>query len=473
MEHQKKALWKSQFEKDLFLAFDTGTGKSCAAIQMIRARSAEKGRLCRTLIFAPLIVLKNWKKEIGMFSQIDQKQVHVLEGPVAKRIAFVKSQVGYSSIMITNYDALQNKDFVNALKEWKPEILVADEVHNCKSYQSKRAKAVAEIADLCENRYLLTGTPILNNAMDLFMQFRILDGYLGKNATFPSNFFVFRSTYFVDENASWSSKPGHFPKWVPRETAYAELLQKIEKKTLRITKAECLDLPPLVVQDVEVQMSPEQMAAYIEMKKEYITWVNDEMNKQPLAVVARLAVTKALRLQQIVSGFANTESGETIRFKNVPRLNALKELLEMITPGNKVIVWACFKENYKMISEVCKELGIKYVEITGEVDNETRFKSMESFNNDPSVRLLIGNQGAGGVGVNLVSATYAIYYSRNFKLGDDLQSEARNYRRGSEVHEKITRLNLVCPGSIDELVAEALKGKLDISEKILNFTNKL
>lgn len=474
MEHQRDAVWRSQFEKDLFLAWDMGVGKSCATIQMIRARSAEKGRLCRTLILAPLIVLKNWKKEIGMFSNIDQKTVHVLEGSVAKRTAFVKSQIGFSAVMITNYDALQNKDFVQALKEWKPEILVADEAHNCKSYQSKRAKSVAEIADICEHRYLLTGTPILNNAMDLWMQYRILDGYLGKAATFPPNFFVYRSQYFVDENASWSSKPGHFPKWVPREAAYAELLSKIEKKTLRITKAQCLDLPPLVVQDVDVGISHEQFAAYKEMAKEYITWVDDQLaGGVPRAVVARLAVTKSLRLQQIISGFVNTDDGSTIRFKKVPRIEALKELLETITPGNKVIVWSVFKENYRMLAELCKDMDLKYVEVHGDIPNAEKFKNVDSFNNDPSIRVLIGNQDAGGVGINLVAATYSIYYSRGFKLGSDLQSEARNYRRGSEIHDKITRINLRCPGTIDEIIANALRDKLDISDKILDFTNDL
>lgn len=470
MEHQKKAIWKSQFERDLFLAWEPGTGKTCATIQMIRARSAEKGRLCKTLILAPLIVLKNWKKEIEMFSKIDPKQVHVLQGPVAKRTAFVKSQIGYSSILITNYDALSNRDFAYMLRQWKPEILVADEAHYCKSYQSKRAKAVAEIADLCEHRYLLTGTPILNNAMDLFMQYRILDGYLGTNATLPTNFFVFRANYFRDENISWASKAGHFPKWVPRENAYPELLEKISKKTMRVLKSECLDLPEFVVKDIEVDMSKEQLDAYISMKKDFVAWVQDELSSgQSRAVVARLAITKSLRMHQIVTGFVNTEDGETHRFKEVPRLAALKELLELITQGHKVIVWACFKENYKMIAEVCEEIGVKYVELHGDIPNNEKYKNQEIFNTDESVRVLIGNQGAGGVGINLVSASYSIYYSSGFKLGDNIQSEARNYRRGSEIHEKITRINLVCPGSIDQIIRESLDNKLDISEAILKF----
>lgn len=474
MKHQEEALYKSSFTPDMFLAFEMGTGKSCTTIQMIRARSAERGRLCKTLILAPLIVLKNWKKEFALFSKIDQNSIHILQGPIKKRTDFVHSQLGYSCIFITNYDSMQDETFVKKLKEWGPEILVCDESHNLKSYKSVRAKNVTEIARVCTNRYMLTGTPILNNSMDLFKQYDIMDGHLGNSSTFPGNFFVFRARYFEDENAAWSSKPGYFPKWVPKEHAYPELMEKISKKTLRVTKKECLDLPPLVVQNVDVELGKDQLTSYKEMQKDYVTWVSDELNRGvPKAVVARLAVTKALRLQQIVSGFVNTEDGTAVRFKKVPRLDALRDLLEIITPTDKVIVWCCFKENYKMIAEVCKELGIGYREIHGDISNQDKYKSQEEFNNDDSVRVLVGNQSAGGVGISLVSATYSIYYSRGFRLSDDLQSEARNHRRGSEIHDKITRINLVSVGTVDELISEALANKLDISEKILDFNKQI
>jgi SNF2 family DNA or RNA helicase len=82
---------------------------------------------------------------------------------------------------------------------------------------------------------------------------------------------------------------------------------------------------------------------------------------------------------------------------------------------------------------------------------------------------MIANQAAGGIGVNMVAASYSIYYSKNFSYGDDAQSESRNHRGGSERHEKITRIDLVCPQTIDELVNEALKAKKNIGELILEW----
>lgn len=469
MPHQKDAVWKSSFKPDMFLAWEMGTGKSCATINMIRQRFAEEKRMMKTLILAPLIVLKNWKKEFDLFSKINQKAIQVLDGPIAKRIDNIQGFDG-PRILILNYDALQNENLVKALLAWGPEILVADECHTLKNPKSKRAKHVSVIADVCKHRYLLTGTPILNNALDLFMQFRVLDGYLRHNSTFGMNFFSFRATYFEDENAAWSSRPGHFAKWVPRPATYELLHEKIQAKSIRIKKADVLkDLPPLVREDRFVDMSVEQKKAYVQMKRDFVAFIEDKLKEgHTHAVVAKLAVTKALRLQEIVSGYAKTDEGQIVRFKDNPRLDELKELLLTLTPEHKVIVWAVFKENYKMIKELCESLNIGCVEIHGDIPNKEKYANQDKFNNDPACRVLIGNQDAGGVGINLVASDYSIYFSRNFKLSSDLQSEARNHRKGSEIHEKVTRIDLICQGSIDELISEALSQKLEISTLIID-----
>lgn len=474
MPHQKELVYKSSFEPDLFIAWEMGTGKSCGTINVLRQRYAEQGRLMKTLILAPQIVLKNWRKEFSMYSKIPMKAIEVLEGPVKKRIKKVQECAG-PRIFITNYDVLQSEDLARAFVDYGTEILVCDESHVLKNPKSKRARHVAAIADHCKHRYLLSGTPILNNALDLFMQFRILDGYLDKEATFGKNFFVYRANYFEDENSGWSSKPGYFPKFVPRPATYHLLNEKIYKKTLRVRKSEVLkDLPPLVTEERFVEMSSEQAKLYTEMRRDFVAFVEDKLKGgEPRAVVARLAITKALRLQQIVTGFATLDGGESYRIKENPRLEVLKALLEELTLEHKVIVWAVFRENYTQIREVCDSLGIKSVEIHGDISREEKFKNAEAFNADPSVRVLIGNPGAGGIGINLVSSDYSIYFSRDFKLSSDLQSEARNHRKGSEIHSKITRINLVSPGTIDELIAESLDSKMDISDQIIDRMKEL
>jgi len=223
---------------------------------------------------------------------------------------------------------------------------------------------------------------------------------------------------------------------------------------------------------MRVELSAEQQAPYNQMKRDFIAFVNGELNAGvPQAIVAKIAITKLLRLQQIVSGFAKTESGESVQLKDVPRRTVLKELLETITVDHKVIVWSVFKQNYIMIEDVCEKLGIQYTSITGQTKDKAA--AAHEFNTDPNVKVLIGNPSAGGVGINLVAASYMIYYSRDFKLSSDLQSEARSHRKGSEIHKKITRINLEAPGTIDELISEALKNKQNISKEVIGWKERL
>ena len=121
---------------------------------------------------------------------------------------------------------------------------------------------------------------------------------------------------------------------------------------MSVKKEECLDLPPLVRKTIKVELSPEQKKLYKQMKEELVAFVNDK------ACVASIALVKALRLMQITSGFITAED-EDISFKKTPRREALKELLEQITPHSKVLIWSVFKDNYKTIREVSDELKIK------------------------------------------------------------------------------------------------------------------
>ena len=466
--HQVIGINKGLQERDLALFMDMGTGKSRTMIEILRRKYAEVNRLRSTLIFCPIIVCDNWKKEFAMYSKVPQSDIIVLTGPGIKRIKTLVKELGpdlkKNKIIVTNYEAVENPDLFAIFLNWGIELLVCDESQRLKNPDSIRAKKVMQLADQSAHNYILTGTPILNSSQDVFMQFRILD----RGETFGKNFYTFRHTYFEDENARRKGTQGYYPKWIPKPFSFDELQGKISRKALRVLKSECLDLPPLIRQQVYTEMNTEQKRMYKEMMNDYITWLKDNKD-QPRAVLAQLAVTKALRLQQIVTGFASDEEGKLHRLNSVPRLKVLEELLVDLTPGNKVIVWATFKENYKMIAELCDKIGIKYREIHGDISHNQRQINMNDFRKDPEVRVMIANQSAGGTGINLIEASYSIYYSKGFKLEDDLQSESRNYRGGSEIHDKVTRIDIVAKGTVDELIAEALQNKQNIADRILGW----
>jgi SNF2 family DNA or RNA helicase len=471
-EHQREGLRRATAPgvRDFAFLWDMGTRKTSTTITVLRSKFAEYQRILRTIVFCPVSVCENWKKEFYLDSKVG-KQVQLLTGSQVNRIKiFEKWKDSHpATIFVTNYEALQMKDLCQRWINWRPEVFVFDESQRLKNPSGVRTKMAIVLADLAEHRYILSGTPILNNPMDIWAQYRVLDkgesfvDLLGR----PLNFYAFRGRYFTDKNEKMARNV-HFPKFEAAEGALDELHRIIYKKAMRVMKDECLDLPDLVKIPVHVEMSREQTRIYEEMREEYIAFLQSGE-----AVTAQIAITKALRLMQIVSGFVKDENGQEHDLESVPRVQALTDLLEDIPSHEKVIIWSTFKQNYRQIRKVLEKLSIPYTELHGEVTGSDRQANIDRFQNDPSCRAIVANQAAGGVGVTLTAAAYSIYYTRNFSLEQDAQSEARNYRSGSERHKKVIRYDLVSPGTIDEIAMESLANKLSVAEQVLAIKNKL
>lgn len=464
-EHQRIAVERAAKMPHFAFLFEPGCGKTGACINTLRLKFSNHKRLLKTIVLAPPIVLRNWKNEFKLHSKIDQNDIVILHGSQKKRVQTFKENTSdgqLPKILVTNYESLLMGELLDLFLRWQPEVLVLDESHKCKNASSKRTKAALKLAKGTPYRYLLSGTAVLNSPLDIFPQFQIMcGGFPTMDGNYLiNNFYEFRAKYMYDKNAG-VPKDRYFPDWKIKPGSLEEINKIIHTRGMRVKKEECLDLPPMVKQQILVELSSAQKKHYEEMKNDFITYIDSQ------ACVASLAITKALRLQQIVSGYMALDDGTQKKLERTPRQEALEELLEEITPDHKVLVWAVFKENYEQIRQVCENLKINYVQVHGEIPDRQKFEAVDVFNRDPKVRVFIGHPGSGGIGINLVSASYSIFYSRNFSLEQDLQAEARNYRGGSEIHAKITRIDLVAPGTIDELVLNKLAQKQQISEAVL------
>lgn len=467
--HQVEILEKSKEINNLAMFWEMGCGKSKATVDILRNIYNTRKAILPTLILSPIVTLYNWKNEFELWSQIDPGIIHVIDCNGAKRVKLLTKilDLNPNCIIIINYEAVQTKAVYEIIKNWTPMIVVADEMHKLKNHKSKRAKKIIDISDNAVYRYGLTGTPILNNITDVFNQYRFLDA--GK--TFGRNYWVFQNKYMYDANASWSHQPNHFPDLKPRPESFQELNEKMYRIATRVTKEEAMPfLPPLIKTKRHVQLGKDQARHYKNMKNEFITYVEGLRDSgEPEAVVAQLAMTKALRLQQIVSGFLSTENGEIIPIDDNPRIAETKIITEeIVSAGNKVILWCCFKHDYDQLSKMCDELGYNYKMIIGGMSLEEKQKSINEFSADENCQVVIANRRAGGIGINLVSAAYSVVYSRNFSLEDELQSEARNHRGGSQIHEKIFKIDMVAKDTIDEAVLEALSNKEKLSSNIID-----
>lgn len=500
-KHQENAIKVASDMHDYALFFEMGTGKSRTLIEILRHKFNRSGKVMKTIILCPPLVIPNWKDEWAKYSSIDMRLVIPLYGTGVKRLATFGAhayEMGHSfvhaysqgAIFITNYESLLMDPLFEAFQEWAPEVLALDESHKCKSHSAARSKRAYELANPYDRRnkralpkphtYLLSGSPVLNSPIDIFQQFKILDG----GESFGWSMYKFRDRYFIDRNVGMKGKANYFPKYEVMTLqkdgidAVSMMNHLIFKKAMRVEKKDCLDLPPEVNVVVKVGMTRDQERLYKELKNDFITFYNSK------ACTVTLAITKALRLLQITSGFVAVEHPErqedapTLEdLGETPKLTAFKQLLEeILDQDQKVLVWAVYRHNYitirNAIDEVFKKLNLKnatMVEVHGEISDAKKRENVKKFQDDPNCLVFMGHPGSGGIGINLVQAAYSIFYSRTFNLAEYLQARARNHRGGSKEmgHEKITHYDLVCEETIDDLAIKKLEGKLDMSERML------
>lgn len=479
-KHQQEAINKAALLPGYALFFEMGTGKTRSVIEIYRAKCNLAGRVLRAIVFTPPIVISNFKSEFHKFSKLKDKDVVALKGPAKIRLAKFIAQMNNpngAKVFITNYEALSMPALFAAFQKFCPEVLVFDESHKCKNPTAARS----QLADTLSNpvrgypkplTYLLSGTPVLNTPLDIFQQFLILDN----GESFGKNYWSFRARYFADRNAGMP-KQSYYPNWqimtIEKDDFDAErdINEKLWAKGMRVEKKDCLDLPPEISITLPVEMTSVQVELYKKLKNDLIAFYNGGVCATPLAI------TKALRLMQITSGFLSTETpgendgGPTLHsMPDTPKIKALEDLLETITgSGHKVLVWAVWRENYKHIKNLCDKMRIRYVEVHGDISEKRKEENVQAFKENPDIKVFIGHPGSGGIGINLVEAAYSIFYSRNFSLEQHLQARARNHRGGAKEagHKSITHYDLVCSGTIDEICNNKLVQKNEMSESLL------
>lgn len=481
--HQQAAIDVAKERNFYSLFHEMGTGKTGTAINILRHWWAPRRKIGRTIILCPPIVRRNWEREFDMHSMVPHDRIVVLDQSGKIRAALMKTlrESGTGQIVITNYEALLMDDLYNEMLLWEPEYIIFDESHKLKNFKSIRSKKAFKLANpqfqgkgkhqvilghvTPPRKLLLTGTPILNDMMDIFQQYKILDGGL----TFGHNYYAFKMRYFFDVNAVKRAQGAIncYPIWVPHKGAEEEINKKLKRSASHASKMDCLDIPPLTKQVISVTMSGAQKQMHHELKQDFITIMDKDI------VAADLAIVKGLRLMQIVSGFYTTIKGEVVRYKDNPKLEALKELLSTHAKGHKILVWCVWKPNYEDIEKVCADLKLKSVAVHGGVSDKKKQEAVRAFNEEDDVRVLIGHPGSGGIGINLVAGgkcDISIFYSRTFSLEHSLQAEARNHRGGQT--SKVTRIDLVCEHTIDEVVQQKLDLKIKIGNKVLKDISK-
>lgn len=457
--HQREALTWSASQKKSIYGFDPGLGKTKTAIIQLVKWYKSHHRVLTTLIIVPNSIVEQWKEKIIEECPKLEDEVQTLTGTSNKRIKDLLNP--FKRIFITNYETLDTKLNVN-LQKYGFDVLVLDEIHKCKNPSGKRTKKIIKIADKTKYCLGLSGSLILNKPEDCWAPLRILNSPLmGKN------FNAWRHRYFRNMNANAPALVT-WPDYHPTSEGLALIQKALKTHVFPAKKEECLDLPPLISSTLSVEMLPSAKRIYKDMEKEFVSFLQGPGGQVEISF-ANLAVTKLLRLNQLLNGIFVTEKGD-VREIDCPKYELLGEKLEeYLSVDRQIIIWTVFKNSYNRIVRVLDTLKTTYSMIIGGQSAEQRENEINQFKSG-ATRIVVANPAAAGTGVDgLQCAQNAIYLQRTHNLEHRQQSQARNYRGGSERHKTIHHDDIVVKGTVDVDILAALERK----EGLQNLCNNI
>ena len=459
-EHQLTALGASHNKENFALFMEMGTGKSKVLIDNI-AMLYDKGKINAALIVAPKGVYHNWERQelpIHMPEHVLYQTIMWSPAETKKQQSALKKLFIHDEdlvIFLMNIEAFSTKKGVRIAERFllaHSALMAIDESTTIKSPTASRTKNVLKLRFLAKYRRILTGAPVTKSPLDLYTQCFFLD----PDFLDFSSYYAFKNRYaiMVDRNVGT-----HSFRHVMGYRRLDELNGKLDSFSYRVLKEDCLDLPEKVYMKRIITLTPEQKKMYGEMKKFALAELKGKQT------TATSALAQLVRLHQIICGHLTTDDGEIRTLKN----NRIKELLDILeeTDG-KIIIWAVYRHDIKEITNVLSErYGAKCVEsFFGDTPDRDRQDIVGRFQDRESdLRFFVGNPKTGGYGLTLTASHTVIYYSNSYDLEVRLQSEDRAHRISQD--KKVTYIDLITEGTVDELIVKNLRSKINLATKIL------
>lgn len=395
----------------------------------------------KVLIVCPTSAKLNWERELHYMQEYDTA---VVSGSKYKTAKYT----------IINFDILKNfhtlkgeeqdgippsRDLVNS----KFDLCIIDEAHNLRNHKSIRGAIMRE---LCvdygiEKTWLLTGTPVANRPMDFYNLLSLIKSPIVKDW----KHYVTR--YCEGKQITTKTKGGKLKKiWLTDGASNLdELSMKSRNILLRRLTHEFSDMPDKTITPLYFDMDKNQESEYYSLWDTYL----EERKK----LKKRGKVEKELVELSLLRRFIANET--------IPKTIELVD--EIINEGNKVVIFTCFTDEIKTLSEY---YGKNCVTHYGEMNNTEKQKSVDRFQDEGGPMVFIGNIISAGVAITLTRAHYMVFNSFDWVPGNIEQCEFRCYRIGQKNNVKIY-YNLF-NDTIVTRMWETIKYKQSIIDTILN-----
>ena len=488
--HQRAGVAFLATAKRALLADEPGLGKTAQAIRALKELKDRGEEVFPILIVCPNTLKKNWAREFARWwPDVDTQ---VIKGSAVQRKKQFEQPTQifiinweslrshsrlspYGSISLTRCRACGGQDekisenrcevHLRELNNFKFKAVVADEIHRSKDPKSKQSRALWSASGNAEIRFALTGTPIANNVVDLWS---ILHWISPKD--WPSK------TKWIDRmvDVMLNAFGGMMVLGV-KPQMQDEFYKSVNPYMRRMLKKVVLpNLPPVLKERRDVEMSTKQKKAYEQMRD---LMISELESGDTLA--APSVLTQTIRLLQFASSYAtiavNETTGEPRAILDAPscKIDALMDDIQSGDFGDdSVAVSAVSKQLINLLSAELTKKNISHGLITGDQDEDERQKAIDDFQSG-AIKWILFTAQAGGVGITLSTARRLIMLQRPWSLVDYKQVLDRVHRIGSETHDSIVITDYVTEGTIEERVIQVLETKADNFEQIVRDKDQL
>jgi SNF2 family DNA or RNA helicase len=398
------------------LADEMGLGKTAQAILALRLLF-HTGAIRSALIVCPKPLVFNWARELQLWAP-DLPFESFAGDPDARRTTWFVSNC---PLKLVNYETLTRDAELLADERVFFDVVVLDEAQRIKNRESKTAQVVRSVRR--ERSWALTGTPIENHPDDLVNLFAFID-------------------------------PGR----VPQDTPPKRLTQLTSDCILRRTKDHVQsDMPPKVVRDVVLELTPAQKEAYSRAEKDGVVHLNELGETLTVQHVFQLV----MRLKQICN--FDPLTGESTKLEQL-----LTDMDEVADSGRKAIVFSQWVEPLEVLAKALEPF--RPLQYHGRVPQAERTAILDRFKADPACHVLLMSYGTGSVGLNLQFTNYVFLFDRWWNPAVEDQAINRAHRIGQKHPVTVTRF--LAEDTIEKRIADILEAKRKIFNDLLALAEK-
>jgi hypothetical protein len=395
-----------------------------------------------------------------------------------------------------SFDGIQTprgKKLVNELLKKYRCMVTVDESHRASNSKSSVFRALKPVVRAARVKRIATGTLVRQNPFSAYGQFELMGEALLGFASLASFKSMYAEMLPADDRLVRRVQMGMarrdasgrvvelrrdrqgnpiVPAIIakdddgrPRYRNLSDLRQRLARTSSFLTLADVNGAEP-VVNEVPryVTLTDAQRAVYSDL----VRWGVAQAPGGQLTAEGALALS--IRLAQVVGGFVPSDDdpmAQAVGDTN-PKLQELLELADELC-GEKLVVWCKFSAEIDAVSRALEERygEDSVVQYHGRMNAAAKDCSKKSFITHPKVRFFVGQQKAGGTGLDGLQAVawYMVFYSNDYPYLERLQAISRLARTGGSGTVQVW--DIVAEQTIDEDIVQTLRTAQDVSESVL------